>query len=104
MQALKNSGQSLKDLSKVMEKYPQVLINVPDVAKEGLEKSKPIAEMISAKNRELKSNGRILVRASGTENLIRVMVEASTTEIAEEIAQEIAALVRSELSKGSSVT
>jgi phosphoglucosamine mutase len=104
MQALKNSGQSLKDLSKVMEKYPQVLVNVPDVVKEGLEKSKPIAEMISAKNRELKSNGRILVRASGTENMIRVMVEASTTEIAEEIAQEIAALVRSELSKGSSVT
>jgi phosphoglucosamine mutase len=104
MQALKNSEQSLKELASVMEKYPQVLINVTDVAKENLATSEAIAGIISAKNQELQSNGRILVRASGTESLVRVMVEAQSTEIAEEIAEEIAALVRSELSNGPSVT
>jgi phosphoglucosamine mutase len=102
MQAIKNSGRSLHELAEVMEKYPQVLINVKDVAKENLASSSLIAHLIASKNEELQGNGRILVRASGTESLVRVMVEAQSFELAEQVAQEIAALVRSELSRASS--
>jgi phosphoglucosamine mutase len=98
MQTLKASGQKLSELSKVMQRFPQELINVKDVAKEKLASSQKIQSAIEAKQNQLGSNGRILVRASGTENLVRVMVEAQTSETAEQIAQEIAALVRSELS------
>src|ERR1019366_7181880 len=98
MQTLKASGQKLSELSKVMQRFPQELINVRDVAKEKLASSQKIQSAIEAKQNQLGSNGRILVRASGTENLVRVMVEAQTSETAEQIAQEIAALVRSELS------
>ena len=98
MQALKASGQKLSELSKVMQRFPQELINVKDVAKEKLSSSEKIQSAIEAKQNQLGSSGRILVRASGTESLVRVMVEAQTAETAEQIAQEIAALVRSELS------
>jgi len=98
MQTLKASGQKLSELSKVMQRFPQELINVKDVAKEKLASSQKIQSAIEAKQNQLGSNGRILVRASGTENLVRVMVEAQTAETAEQIAQEIAALVRLELS------
>jgi phosphoglucosamine mutase len=101
MQAIKNSGRSLQELAQVMEKYPQVLINVKDVAKENLASSLLIAQLLASKNEELQGNGRILVRASGTESLVRVMVEAQSFEVAEQVAQEIAALVRSELSRAS---
>jgi phosphoglucosamine mutase len=98
MQALKASGQKLSELSKVMQRFPQELINVRDVAKEKLAYSEKIQSAIEAKQNQLGSSGRILVRASGTESLVRIMVEAQTSEAAEQIAQEIAALVRSELS------
>jgi phosphoglucosamine mutase len=81
-----------------MQRFPQVLINVKDVAKEKLSESEPINQLILAKANHLGASGRILVRASGTESLVRVMVEAQNATDAEQIAQEIAALVRSELS------
>ncbi len=98
LQAVKASGKSLKELSAVMQRFPQVLINVKDVAKEKLSESEPINQLILAKANHLGASGRILVRASGTESLVRVMVEAQNATDAEQIAQEIAALVRSELS------
>ena len=98
LQAVKASGKSLKELSAVMQRFPQVLINVKDVAKEKLSESEPINQLILAKANHLGASGRILVRASGTESLVRVMVEAQNATDAEQIAQEIVALVRSELS------
>ena len=98
MQAVKSSGKSLKDLSNVMKRFPQVLINVKDVKKEKLNSSIKITEHITRKESELGASGRILVRPSGTEALVRVMVEAQSTEVAQKLAEEIAALVRSELS------
>ena len=98
MQAVKSSGKSLKELSNVMKRFPQVLINVKDVKKEKLSESTKITEQIASKESELGGAGRILVRPSGTESLVRVMVEAQSTEIAQKLAEEIAALVRSELS------
>ncbi len=98
MQTVKSSGKSLKELSNVMKRFPQVLINVKDVKKENLNSSTKITDHIARKESELGGSGRILVRPSGTEALVRVMVEAQSTEVAQKLAEEIAALVRSELS------
>jgi len=98
MQAVKNSGKSLAELAAVMVRFPQVLINVKDVKKDALPASQKIADAISAKSESLGNKGRVLLRASGTEALVRVMVEAESTTEAEQIANELAALVRSELS------
>ena len=98
MQALKSSGRKLSELRTVMQRFPQELINVKDVAKERLNESSAISKAIEEKQSQLGDTGRILVRASGTESLVRVMVEAQSAQIAKQIAEEIATLVRSELS------
>jgi len=98
MQAIKSSGRPLSELSKIMERYPQELINVKGVAKERLSTSIKLQSGIDQAQESLGSSGRILVRASGTESLVRVMVEAQSASRAHEIAEEIASLVRSELS------
>ena len=98
MQAIVRSGKSLFELSLVMERFPQELINVKGVAKERLASSNKLQSAIIKKQEVLGSNGRILVRASGTESLVRVMVEAQSAQLARQIAEELAALVRSELS------
>ena len=98
MQVIKSSGKPLSELSKVMERFPQELINVKNVSKEKLSTSEKIKSEIDLRQAELGSSGRILVRASGTESLVRVMVEAQSAQLAARIAEELAALVRSELS------
>ena len=98
MQTIKSSGKSLSELSAVMKRFPQVLINVKNVSKEKLSISEKIKSEIDLRQAELGASGRILVRASGTESLVRVMVEAQSAELAAQIAEELAALVRSELS------
>ncbi len=98
MQVIKSSGKSLSELSKVMERFPQELINVKNVSKEKLSTSEKIKSEIDLRQAELGTSGRILVRASGTESLVRVMVEAQSADQAAQIAEELAALVRSELS------
>jgi len=97
MQVLAKSKKSLSELASKMQKYPQVLINVKDVKKEKLAASNKISDYIAEQEKSLGSNGRILVRASGTESLIRVMVEAKEMQTAQKIADSIAELVRSEL-------
>jgi len=98
MQAVKSSGKPLSELSKVMERFPQELINVKVVAKEKLSTSAKLKSEIELRQAELGTSGRILVRASGTESLVRVMVEAKSADSAKRMAEELAALVRSELS------
>lgn len=98
MQTIKSSGKSLSELSAVMKRFPQVLINVKNVSKEKLSISEKIKSEIDLRQAELGASGRILVRASGTESLVRVMVEAQSADQAAQIAEELAALVRSELS------
>jgi phosphoglucosamine mutase len=97
MQVLAKSKKSLSELASKMQKYPQVLINVKDVKREKLAASNKISDYIAEQEKNLGSNGRILVRASGTESLIRVMVEAKEMQTAQKIAESIAELVRSEL-------
>jgi phosphoglucosamine mutase len=98
MSVMAKSKKSLSELAKVMVRFPQVLINVDGVNKVNLTTSKAIAAAIGDSESKLGANGRILLRASGTEPLVRVMVEAESAVVAEEIASKLAALVRLELS------
>jgi phosphoglucosamine mutase len=97
MQVVAKSKKSLSELASKMQKYPQVLINVKDVKREKLAASNKISDYIADQEKVLGGNGRILVRASGTESLIRVMVEAKEMQTAQQIADSLAELVRSEL-------
>jgi phosphoglucosamine mutase len=94
---VKRSGQTLQELSRVMVRFPQVLINVKNVAKERLSTSNVIADAVKAAEAELGSNGRVLLRASGTEPLVRVMVEAQSDAVAQDVATKLAQVVETEL-------
>jgi phosphoglucosamine mutase len=91
------SGKSLAELASAMQRFPQVLINVSGVAKEKLADSTVITDAVAAAEKTLGEDGRVLLRASGTESLIRVMVEASSDNLAQEIASSLAAVVKAEL-------
>jgi len=94
---VKRSGQTLQELSRVMVRFPQVLINVKNVAKERLATSAAIADAVKAAEAELGSSGRVLLRASGTEPLVRVMVEAQSDAVAQDVATKLAQIVETEL-------
>ena len=94
---VKRSGQTLQELSRVMVRFPQILINVKNVAKERLASSTAIADAVKAAEAELGSNGRVLLRASGTEPLVRVMVEAQSDAVAQSVATKLAQVVETEL-------
>lgn len=91
------SKKSLKDLAAFMQRYPQVLINVKGVDKSKLSTNAAVQNRVLEIERELGATGRVLLRASGTEPVIRVMIEAQSQEKAEGFASALAALVKSEL-------
>jgi phosphoglucosamine mutase len=97
MQVIVNSQKSLSELASGMSKYPQILINVNNIKKDKLSSSVKLKEAIKASEAELAGKGRVLVRPSGTESIVRVMVEANELQIAQHIADKLANLVRSEL-------
>jgi phosphoglucosamine mutase len=97
MEVLAATGQELRALRSVMEEYPQVLINVKVGDKSGLDDNGAIAQAIAAGERSLAGRGRILVRPSGTEPLVRVMVEAPTEPEANTVAGAIVDVVEDEL-------
>lgn len=94
LQAMFFTSQSLADLRKSYQKYPQVLINVCCKEKIDLNSSTAIQETIKAANGILGKHGRLLLRASGTEPLIRVMVEADDKALAEKVANQVADVVK----------
>jgi phosphoglucosamine mutase len=96
-QEVVRTGKSLGELASAMQRFPQVLINVPNVAKDKLSESTAISTAVSDAEKSLGDEGRVLLRASGTEPLIRVMVEASSDSLAQEIASSLAAVVKAEL-------
>jgi len=87
------TGRPLADLAACMTVYPQVLVNVRGVDRARLAADAVIAAAVAAEEERLAGNGRILLRSSGTEPLVRVMVEAETSEIAQGVADRLAALV-----------
>lgn len=97
MQEVVHTGKTLQELAATMMRFPQVLINVKDVKKEKLQESATISSAVKAAEDRLGDSGRVLLRASGTEALVRVMVEAASDSLAEEVAQQLADIVKSEL-------
>ena len=97
LSVLKAAGRPLSELGSVMTDYPQILKNVEVYSKNGWEDNELIAAAIEAGREELGTEGRILVRASGTEPLIRVMGEGPSEEQLERIVDDIASVVDQEL-------
>ncbi|WP_411148361.1 phosphoglucosamine mutase [Streptomyces sp. A30] len=91
------SGRSLRELAAVMERLPQVLINVPDVDRSRVGTSAELATAVADAERELGATGRVLLRPSGTEPLVRVMVEAADIDQARSVAGRLADAVKSAL-------
>jgi phosphoglucosamine mutase len=81
-----------------MTRFPQILINVKGVAKDKLASNSVIADAVKTAEATLGASGRVLLRASGTENLVRVMVEASSDNLASDVATTLADVVKKELS------
>jgi len=88
------TGKSLAELAAVMTQMPQVLVNVPVGDRLTASNAPAVASAVDEASARLGSQGRILLRPSGTEPLVRVMVEAGTPELATSIAEQIAVVVR----------
>ena len=80
-----------------MTRLPQVLVNVPDVDKSRTDDDAVLAAAVAEEEAALGDTGRILLRPSGTEPLVRVMVEAATAEEARAVAERLAGVVREQL-------
>ena len=91
---IKTTGKSLKELADEVSIYPQKLVNIKVTDKKIAMEDKEILEECEKVEKELEGNGRILLRASGTENLIRVMVEASSNELTDKYCEQVAKIVR----------
>jgi phosphoglucosamine mutase len=94
---MSQTRRPLADLAGVMKRLPQVLINVSGVDRRLLAGSQEVTTAVKAVEGELGDTGRVLLRPSGTEPLVRVMVEAPTAEAAEAAARQLAEVVRSAL-------
>jgi len=93
------TGRSLADLAAVMTRLPQVLVNVPDVDKAAVDSHPAVQADVASASAELEGTGRVLLRKSGTEPLVRVMVEAADEAQAHAVAERLAASVRTHLSR-----
>ncbi|MFF7966258.1 phosphoglucosamine mutase [Streptomyces sp. NPDC007903] len=91
------TGRALRELASVMDRLPQVLVNVPDVDRSRVGTSADLAAAVGEAERELGRTGRVLLRPSGTEPLVRVMVEAADIDQARTIAGRLADAVKSAL-------
>ena len=92
------TGRSLADLASVMTLLPQVLLNVKGVDKEAVDANEAVQAEVAAAVEELSGTGRVLLRKSGTEPLVRVMVEAADERQAYAVAERLAKVVRDHLS------
>jgi phosphoglucosamine mutase len=92
--AMARRGRPLDELAKVMTRLPQVLINVRGVDKTRARTSDELAAAIAAAEAELGETGRVLIRPSGTEPMVRVMVEAAVQEQAQTVAERLVGVVR----------
>jgi phosphoglucosamine mutase len=91
------TGRTLADLAAVMTRLPQVLVNVAGVDKARADSDESVQAAVREAERELGDAGRVLLRPSGTEALVRVMVEAESAERAEAVASRLAAVVEEHL-------
>ena len=91
---IKSTGKSLEELASEVSIYPQKLVNIKVIDKKAAMEDSEILAECEKVEKELEGNGRILLRASGTENLIRVMVETSSDELTDKYCEQVAKIVR----------
>ncbi|MFS0703109.1 phosphoglucosamine mutase [Cellulomonas sp. 179-A 9B4 NHS] len=91
-----STGRTLQELAGVVRRLPQTLVNVPGVDRARTDDG-PLRDAVQAAEKQLDGTGRVLLRPSGTEPLVRVMVEAGTQEEADRVAHELAGVVRERL-------
>ena len=97
LMACLRQADTVSQAASVMQRFPQELINVKVTDKHAVDGNEAVAAIITAKAEAMGDSGRILVRPSGTEPLVRVMVEAATHEEAFAVAREIADIIEAEL-------
>ena len=97
MARMAETGRSLQDLASVMTVLPQILINVPVADKAAVAASNAVSAAVAEEESGLGATGRVLLRPSGTEQLVRVMVEAQDPELAREVAERLAEVVAADL-------
>jgi phosphoglucosamine mutase len=95
--ALKESGKKMSELSELMVDFPQILVNVRVTDRKAWETNDRIQEAIGIAEKKLGENGRILVRPSGTEPLLRIMAEGPSQDELEELIHHIAEITRQEI-------
>jgi phosphoglucosamine mutase len=96
LQRMSRTASSLRDLASVVTRLPQVLVNVPGVDKDRTDDAE-LAAAVAVEQDKLGDTGRVLLRPSGTEPLVRVMVEAASSEEATAVAERLADVVRRRL-------
>jgi phosphoglucosamine mutase len=94
---MKATKKPLSELAKEMKKYPQKLVNIRVTDKHSVTSNEKVKVVIEQVEQEMSGNGRILVRPSGTEPLVRVMAEAPTVEACNEYVERIAHVVKEEM-------
>lgn len=94
---MKETGKSLSELAAPVKTYPQKLVNVKVTDKNAWENNQAIQEVIDTVEKEMGGEGRVLVRPSGTESLLRVMAEAQTEELVNQYVEKIVAVVEAEI-------
>ncbi|HDU1179660.1 TPA: phosphoglucosamine mutase, partial [Listeria monocytogenes] len=94
---MKATGKKLSELAAEMKTFPQKLENIRVSDKNHVTDNPKVSKVIGEVEAEMAGNGRVLVRPSGTEPLVRVMVEAATKEETDEYCERISAVVRSEM-------
>jgi phosphoglucosamine mutase len=97
MNRMASTGKTLAELAAVMTRLPQVLINVRDVDKSRADTDPALLQAVEAASRDLGDAGRVLLRPSGTESVVRVMVEAQSAAEARRIAEQLAGVVKTTL-------
>ena len=99
MEAMRVTGKSLADLRRGMDKYPQTLVNVKIKQRVDLDQVEKVQSLKAEIERALQGSGRVLLRSSGTEPLVRVMVEGSDSEQVKTLAHQLAQAVSESLAE-----
>ena len=94
LEVMSKTGKNLNDLKSRFTKYPQVLINVKTKSKVNLQGESKLTQAVNSIESKLSNTGRILIRESGTEALIRVMVESANYKLAKDSAEELAEIIK----------
>ena len=94
LEVMSKTGKNLNDLKSRFTKYPQVLINIKTKAKVNLQGESKLTQAVNSIESKLSNTGRILIRESGTEALIRVMVESANYKLAKDSAEELAEIIK----------